>query len=76
MTTWEYYKTVDDAQLEELGREGWELVAIVSSGGNEGTTLYFKRPALTFREQVTIDQKRRYYALKGIKGAEKAGGGR
>ena len=47
------------ATLRELGQDAWELVA-VSAG-----THYFKRPALTFRERVTIDQKRRVYRAHG-----------
>ena len=49
----------DEATLNKLGRDAWELVA-VSAG-----TLYFKRPALTFRERVTIDQKRHVYGAHG-----------
>jgi hypothetical protein len=67
MTTWEYHKASDDTQLNELGSEGWELVAVTSSGAEGAAVFYFKRPALTFREQVTEDQKRHYYALKKIK---------
>jgi hypothetical protein len=68
MTTWEYLKTSGDGELEELGRRGWELVAVVPSESGGGAALYFKRPGLSFREQVTEDQKRRYYALKGLGG--------
>ena len=30
-------------QMNELGKEGWELVAVVSSVDTFGYTLYFKR---------------------------------
>jgi len=77
MTAWEYHKTSNDDNLDTLGREGWELVAVVPSGPGGEATLYFKRPTPDFREQVTEDQKRRYYALKGIAGSgDGAGGGR
>ena len=70
MTRWEYYTTADDGPLEVLGVQGWELVAAVPSADGGPPTLYLKRPALSFREQVTIDQKRHYYSLHGIKGTE------
>ena len=59
---WEYLTIQRDAgtDLAALGRDGWELVGVA-----EGSTLYFKRPGLDFRERVTLDQKRRYYALWG-----------
>ena len=66
MPAWEYLKTPDDSRLDELGRQGWELVAVVPSGVDGAANFYFKRPGLDFREQVTEDQKLRYYALKGI----------
>jgi hypothetical protein len=66
MATWEYHKTSSDERLDELGREGWELVAVVPSGPSGELTLYLKRPTPGFREQVTEDQKMRYYTLQGI----------
>ena len=73
--TWEY-RTVEgdlsEAALAALGREGWELVG---SGPGEHGRLYFKRPGLDFRERVTLDQKRRYYALWGLPVAEEGGQG-
>ena len=64
--TWEYRVTTDptDEELETLGRNGWELVAV--SGGS----CYFKRPRLSFREQVTLEQKQRYYALWNVRPGE------
>ena len=65
MTTWEYrvVRENDGPDLEVLGREGWELVGI--AGSDDTARLYFKRPGRDFRERVTLDQKRRYYALWG-----------
>ncbi len=56
--TWEYrVETAPDLDtLNALGAEGWELAGV------EATICYFKRPALDFREQVTLEQKLRYYA--------------
>ena len=63
--TWEYRRLSagDDDALAKLGRAGWELVGAVPSG--DGPQLYLKRPALDFRERVTLDQKRDYYARFG-----------
>jgi len=36
------------------------------SGYGVDPTLYLKRPVLDFRERVTLDQKRRYYASWGL----------
>jgi hypothetical protein len=57
--TWEYRvsQNLSEASLDQLGSEGWELVSV------ENGMCYLKRPRLSFREQVTLDQKRRYYAL-------------
>ncbi len=64
--TWEY-RMVDpldpDFDLDALGRDGWELVAAL---GAASRVLYFKRPAPSFRERVTLDQKRRVYARLGL----------
>jgi hypothetical protein len=59
---WEYRaaKELDDAGLNELGSSGWELVAV------ENGIFYLKRPRLSFTERVTLDQKRRYYALWNV----------
>lgn len=65
MIAWEYrFSPSDDlAKLDALGRDGWELVGTAPGGSS---TLLFKRLRPSFREQVTLDQKRRYYALWGI----------
>ena len=65
LMAWEYqFSPSDDlAKLDALGRDGWELVGTAPGGAG---TLLFKRPRLSFREQVTLDQKRRYYALWGV----------
>ena len=63
---WEYHKCLNFGELEVLGREGWELVAVLPSGSGGEGVFYLKRPALGFRERVTMDQKRHYYGLLGI----------
>jgi hypothetical protein len=64
MTTWEYL-TLDHApDLAELGRQGWELVAVVAR--EAGDAFYFKRPLPSFRDQVTMDQRNRAYRRLGL----------
>jgi hypothetical protein len=56
--TWEYRRTglLSEPELNELGGDGWELTG-VSTG-----ELFFKRPRLSFKERVTLEQRERYYA--------------
>ena len=59
---WEYrvIAGLDESRLNELGGEGWEL----AGSGADGWVL--KRPALGFPEQVTMDQRHRYFGYWGI----------
>jgi hypothetical protein len=66
MASWEYYTSRDDSELETLGRQGWELVSVLPGEAGGAPTFYFKRPAHDFREEVTLDQKRRYYSQMDI----------
>lgn len=68
-TQWEYLVLMerDDTDLNVLGAEGWELTGV------SGMKLYFKRPATSFRERVTLDQKRHYYGLLGVPFNEQEG---
>ena len=67
LQTWDYLVVPADPtpDLARLGQAGWELVGTGASPGGP-TSLYFKRPALGFRERVTLDQKRRAYAQFGV----------
>lgn len=63
---WEYRVhrgELSQARLDGLGREGWELVAVGDQPG--GTTAYLKRPALGFKERVTLEQRERYARSQG-----------
>jgi hypothetical protein len=68
-TEWEYLTLIerDDTDLNALGAEGWELTGV------SGMKLYFKRPATSFRERVTLDQKRHYYGMLGVQLADQEG---
>jgi hypothetical protein len=67
--TWEYHTAAirpdDEAHLNRLGAEGWELVAVVPAENPASPVCYFKRPALSFKERVTLEQKHRYYRQWG-----------
>jgi hypothetical protein len=59
---WEYLVVAENEaeDLKALGEQGWELAG-VSDG-----RLYFKRPVASFRDRVTLDQKRHYYGQLGV----------
>ena len=60
--TWEYRieREIPLETLDVLGRQGWELI---ESSENR---YVFKRPALSFVERVTIEQRARYYESLGL----------
>jgi hypothetical protein len=64
--TWEYLTLPETERdrLLHLGMEGWELVAI--GGDPDDRLLYLKRPVLSLRERVTIEQRNRYYLSRGL----------
>jgi hypothetical protein len=57
---WEYLilEGSETARLNDLGRAGWELVAV--SQADDGVELFLKRPLPGFREQVTLEQRSSY----------------
>ncbi|MDQ3167634.1 MAG: D-ribose pyranase [Chloroflexota bacterium] len=63
-TAWEYHREPpgedQPARLASLGADRWELVAAL--GGGE---MIFKRPVVTFRERVTLDQRRAVFRQFG-----------
>jgi hypothetical protein len=69
---WEYLSLpegeADDDQLSVLGLDGWELVT--RGNRSDEPVLYFKRRLPSFREVVTLDQRRTYYASVGRDGEE------
>jgi hypothetical protein len=76
MESWEYRRSTNEGELEALGRAGWELVAVVQGKEAGEVVFYLKRPAPDFREEVTLDQKRRYYGLMGVPAASNDEAGR
>lgn len=65
MTRWEYRIATSQAEVERLGGEGWGIVAVVAAPDNGTHTYYLGRTAQSFRDRVTLEQKRRYYASVG-----------
>ncbi len=70
---WEYLTAAGDRtpDLAALGRAGWELVA---TAGEARGTLYFRRPGLSFRERVTLEQRRHVYEQAGRIPPQNVGG--
>ena len=62
---WEYRveNNASAEMLSGLGAEGWELIAIDES--NSGRFI-FRRPAQSFVERVTLEQRARYYESLGL----------
>jgi hypothetical protein len=60
--SWEYRIETDLPleNLDQLGTQGWELI---ETGENR---YVFKRPARSFVERVTLEQRARYYASLGL----------
>lgn len=56
--TWEYRAepTPGLDRLNELGAEGWELIGI------DAGAFYLKRPALSFKDRVAMEQRAHYFA--------------
>ena len=66
MQTWHYHVIRGEfrnEQLDELGRQGWELVSVTD--GPSGATAYLKRPVLPFKERVTLEQREHYARTQG-----------
>ena len=62
---WEYRfeASIPIKKLQELGDQGWELAGVDE---RQATKFIFKRPALTFVERVTLEQRSTYYRSLGL----------
>jgi len=60
MQRWEYRfeLAMQIEKLNALGADGWELAGVDE---RDRTKFIFKRPAQTFVERVTLEQRARYY---------------
>jgi hypothetical protein len=67
MQRWEYHlepnPTIPSDRLNKLGAAGWKLSGV---DNREGTTYIFRRPAQSFVERVTLEQRARYYKSLGL----------
>ncbi len=60
MQRWEYRfeLAMQIEKLNALGADGWELAGVDE---RDRTKFIFKRPAQSFVERVTLEQRARYY---------------
>ena len=60
---WEYQVAPESSveRLNGLGAQGWELTAIDEHGSS-----ILRRPAQSFVERVTLEQRATYYASLGL----------
>ena len=65
MPSWEYRveMAIQIEKLNELGAAGWELAGVDE---RDGTRFIFKRPARSFTERVTLEQRAHYYQSLGL----------
>jgi hypothetical protein len=62
---WEYrVENIASAEmLSGLGADGWELIAVDECNSGH---IIFRRPAQSFVERVTLEQRARYYESLGL----------
>ena len=62
---WDYQwlDATDNSRLASLGERGWEVVLAALAHSNH---LLLRRAKPTFRERVTLDQKRHVYRSAGV----------
>jgi hypothetical protein len=66
-TKWHYYvrrgELSQDA-LNDIGKEGWELVSVGSD--QDEPVFYFKRAYPSLAESITLEQRERYFDEWGV----------
>ncbi len=62
---WDYRTeaSVSPEKLNELGADGWELSGVDE---RDRTKFIFRRPAQSFVERVTLEQRARYFESLGL----------
>ncbi|MDF2937585.1 MAG: hypothetical protein K0Q90_2958 [Paenibacillaceae bacterium] len=58
-TKWDYLVSHTEEELAQLGQEGWELVSVVPVPDSGTSRFYYKRPAPTVSECITLEQRSR-----------------
>lgn len=70
MRLWEYLTQGPGADLDALGADGWELVAVISSANGE--RFYFKRERGEATARFTREQKEAFFAARGATPTQQA----
>lgn len=64
---WEYHvepkPQFSGVRLNDLGALGWELTGIA---GVAGDIYIFRKPAQSFVERITLEQRQKYYRSLGL----------
>ncbi len=66
-TKWQYRVQRGDLSqeaLDQLGLEGWDLVSVITD--DDEPVLYVKRPQPSLAEQITLEQRERYFDEWGV----------
>ena len=73
---WEYLFLSGEriTDLDDRGAEGWHVASIAWNVESRPAMLLLTRPALTFQEVVTMDQRRRFFEQWGIANQEEEEG--
>lgn len=63
---WEYLISHNEDELNDLGNQGWELVAVILKQSKP--QLFLKRPKPKLKERITSDQRESVYKNYGLEG--------
>lgn len=61
---WQYCIQEDESSLNQLGEEGWELVAVFNT--NNRPKFYMKRPCVDMKRIITDLQRKEIYKHHGL----------
>ncbi len=67
-SNWEYLFLAGEriTDLDDRGAEGWQVASIAWTTESQPGLLLLTRPSMTFQEQVTMDQRRRFFEQWGV----------